>query len=78
MVKIWEGVVGEAKSLAFGVGKPFQEAIRDTSLEGYLRFQIFGLAGAMAGWHMDLLAPITRITFEGNDGEVADGRVLKY
>jgi hypothetical protein len=77
------GLVEEVKTIAFSegnalVGKPFREAIRDTSLEGCLRFQIFGLAGAISGWHMDLLAPITWITLEGNDEEGADDSVLKY
>ena len=67
--------LGESNAV---LGKASEQPLRDTSLESCLRFQICGFAGAISGWHMDLLAPINWITLEGNGVEGKDESVLKY
>lgn len=60
------------------IGKSQKALYRDVSLEGCLRFQIFGFAGAISAWHMDLIAPITWVTLEANNDNNEAEDVLKY
>jgi len=61
------------------VGKPITINARiNVDFKSYLQFQICSQAGAISGWHMDNIAPITWATLKRNDDHEGAEDTIKY